>query len=298
MAKKKIGFVGLGHMGGPMAARLVQAQFDPIVFDINAAAVEPLRKAGARVADSFEKLSASAEIVFACLPTPDIVKAVALHELSGGAMRVFVDLSTTGSRIEREVAAALAAKGVVTIDCPVSGGVAGARNGTLALIVAGKTELVEELRPALDVLGKIFYVGTEPGMAQIMKVINNISSFTALAITSEAMVLGAKAGLDADVMVDVMNASSGRNTATTDKFPRAVLPRSFDFGFAIGLSGKDISLCLQEAEALGVPMVVGAAVRQLFGIAARRFGPEADMTNIVRLVEEWAGAEVRGKSEG
>lgn len=299
MNDKTIGFVGTGRMGGPMAGRLLDAGYDLVVFDPSAAALAPLVERGARQAASPAEVGAAARIVFVSLPTPDVVKAVALGPdglASGGAMRVFVDLSTTGPRAEADVARALKEKGVDTVDCPVSGGVAGARKGTLAMMAAGRTEVFETVKPMLLNLGKVFHVGQEPGMAQTMKVINNMASVAALAISSEVMVMGAKAGLDADVMIDVLNAGSGRNSATTDKIPNFVLPRTFDFGFAVGLSSKDIRLCLDEAEALGVPMIVGSAVRQLLTITREKFGADADMTNMVRTVEEWAGAEVRGKA--
>ena len=127
-----------------------------------------------------------------------------------------------------------------------------------------------------------------------MKLANNLLAAAALAISSEAIVMGVKAGLDPKVMVEVINAGSGRNSATQDKFPRAVLPRTFDFGFATGLSYKDVRLCVDEAEALGVPMVVGSAVRQLLAVTNATFGAESDFTNVVRTVEQWAGVEVRG----
>jgi 3-hydroxyisobutyrate dehydrogenase-like beta-hydroxyacid dehydrogenase len=127
-----------------------------------------------------------------------------------------------------------------------------------------------------------------------MKLANNLLAAAALAISSEAIVMGVKAGLDPKLMVEVINAGSGRNSATQDKFPRAVLPRTFDFGFATGLSYKDVRLCVDEAEALGVPMVVGSAVRQLLAVTNATFGAESDFTNVVRTVEQWAGVEVRG----
>jgi 3-hydroxyisobutyrate dehydrogenase-like beta-hydroxyacid dehydrogenase len=127
-----------------------------------------------------------------------------------------------------------------------------------------------------------------------MKLANNLLAAAALAVSSEAIVMGVKAGLDPKLMVEVINAGSGRNSATQDKFPRAVLPRTFDFGFATGLSYKDVRLCVDEAEALGVPMVVGSAVRQLLAVTNATFGAESDFTNVVRTVEQWAGVEVRG----
>jgi 3-hydroxyisobutyrate dehydrogenase-like beta-hydroxyacid dehydrogenase len=152
----------------------------------------------------------------------------------------------------------------------------------------------EELEPVLKVFGKPFFLGETPGSAQTMKLANNLLAAAALAVSSEAIVMGVKAGLDPRTMLEVINAGSGRNSATQDKFPRAVLPRTFDFGFATGLSYKDVRLCVDEAEALGVPMVVGSAVRQLLAVTNATFGAESDFTNVVRTVEQWAGVEVRG----
>ncbi|MFG1193099.1 NAD(P)-dependent oxidoreductase [Xanthobacter flavus] len=301
MAGETFGFVGLGHMGQPMALRLLEAGHPLVVFDRDPAAMAPLAARGARVASSLAEVGRAARVVFGSLPTPDVVLAVASGPdglADGGMMKVFVDTSTTGPRVERQLAERLAARQIEVVDCPVSGGISGAMAGTLAVIVSGKSEVVNHLKPVLSVLGQVFYVGPEPGGAQTMKLINNLSSATALAIISEGLVLGAKAGLDPDMMITVLNAGSGRNSATEEKIPRAVLPRTFDFGFAIGLSCKDVGLCLQEAEALGVPMLVGAAVRQLVGITARQFGPDADMTSIIRTVEEWAGTQVRGSAVG
>ena len=179
---------------------------------------------------------------------------------------MFVDLSTTGPRVAKEVAEGLATKGITAVDAPVSGGPSGAEKGTLAMMVACPKPARRRAAPGDRVLGKFFYIGEEPGLGQTMKVINNLLSATAITITSEAMVMGVKAGLDPATMLDVINAGSGRNTATADKFPRCVVPRRFDFGFTTGLLYKDIKLCLDEAEALGVPMIVGNAVRQMMAI--------------------------------
>ncbi|MFG1193054.1 MULTISPECIES: NAD(P)-dependent oxidoreductase [Xanthobacter] len=295
MDRETFGFVGLGHMGQPMAMRLLKAGYPLVVFDPNPAAMAPLAALGARVATSLVEVGSAARVVFGSLPTPDVVLAAAAGPgglADGGMIKVFIDTSTTGPRVERQLAEELAVRKIEVVDCPVSGGISGATAGTLAVIVSGKTEVVVPLKPALSVFGRVFYVGTEPGGAQTMKLINNLSSATALAIISEGLVLGAKAGLDPCMIIEVLNAGSGRNSATVEKVPMAVLPRTFDFGFTIGLSEKDMRLCLQEAEAKGVPMLVGMAVHQLIGITARRFGQDADMTSIIRTVEEWAGTRV------
>lgn len=295
----KIGFVGLGNMGQPMAERLIAAGHPLIVHDRAPAAMAALTTAGAEAAPDLADLTAVADTVFLSLPTPEVVVSVgrAIAAAPGVVKRV-VDLSTTGPKAEMDLAEVLAAAGLALVDSPVSGGVAGAKKGTLALMAAGPSPHFEAVEPMLTVLGKVIRVAQEPGKAQVMKLINNICSAAALAITSEAMVMGAKAGLDADVMVEVLNAGSGRTSASADKIPRFVLPRGFDFGFAIALSLKDIRLCLDEAERLGCQMLVGTAVRTLFSITRADFGPDADMTAVIRPLEKWAGVEVAGKVAG
>jgi 3-hydroxyisobutyrate dehydrogenase len=152
----------------------------------------------------------------------------------------------------------------------------------------------ELIEGAVKNFGKVFFVGESAGQGQVMKLANNLLSAAALVLSSEAVVMGVKAGLNPRQMIDILNAGSGRNSATQDKFPRSVLNGKFDFGFATGLFCKDLRLALQEADALGVPMVAGSAVLQMYGIAKARFGYDSDFTEIVRLYEEWAGVEVRG----
>lgn len=299
MTQDVIGFVGIGRMGRHMSSRLLDAGYPLIVHDIDASAVEAAVAKGATAAKSAAEVASKAEIVFVSLPTPDIVKAVALSSggiVEGSRIKTFVDLSTTGPRTAAEVAAALAAKGITAVDAPVSGGPSGAEKGTLAVMVAGPKRLDNQLRPLLEIIGKVFWVGETAGMGQTMKLANNLLSATAVAITSEAMVMGVKAGLDPAVMLDVINAGSGRNTATMDKFPRCVLPRKFDFGFATELMYKDVRLCLEEGERLGVPMMVGNAVRQLMSIVKADLGPASDITQIVLPVERWAGVEVKSEA--
>ena len=152
--------------------------------------------------------------------------------------------------------------------------------------------MLETVKPVLEVLVKIFVVGTQAGQGQTMKLLNNLLSATAMAITSEAMAMGVKAGLDPSLIIDVFNAGTARNSATQDKIKQHVISRTFSYGFGIGLLNKDIRLCMGEADALGVPMVVGSAVRQLLSIATASEGYEADMTAMARTVEEWAGVRV------
>lgn len=296
MAVSKIGFVGLGNMGGPMAGRLLEAGYDAVVFDTDTDAVERLVGEGASAAASPMEVASQAEVVLLSLPTPDVVQQVATGDhgiVFGSMVRLLVDLSTTGPGASADLARDLAEHGVVTVDAPVSGGVAGATKGSLTIMVSGEAEAFAEVEPVLGVLGKPYVVGDRPGMAQVMKVLNNLVSVTALAVSSEAMTLGTKSGLDPQAMLDVLNAGSGRNGATMDKIPKHVLTGNFDFGFSVALSRKDTALCLDYGESQGVPMIVGSAVRQLLMITQAQYGPDADMTMIARSIEEWADAEVR-----
>jgi len=297
MASQMIGFVGVGRMGGPMAGRLLDAGHTLTVFDTSAEATAPLQARGATVAGSAAEVASSAEIVMMSLPTPPIVQAVSLGDtgiLRGAKVKTLIDLSTTGPSVAKIVAAAAGERNVAWIDSPVSGGVSGAMKGTLAVMVSGPKPTFDAIEPLLKVFGKTFFVGEKPGLAQIAKLANNLLAAAALVLSSEAMAMGVKAGLDAKVLIDIINAGSGRNSATQDKFPRAILPGTFDFGFATGLSYKDVRLCIDEAEAMGVPMVAGAAVRQMLAVTQAKFGANSDFTCIAKVLEEWAGVEIRG----
>jgi 3-hydroxyisobutyrate dehydrogenase-like beta-hydroxyacid dehydrogenase len=298
MAKESIGFVGVGRMGMRMVRRLIQAGYPVTIYDTSADAMAPLLELGAKRADSPAAVASAAEVVFASVPTPPIVQALALGPkgvIEGSRVKIFIDVSTTGATVARVVAEGLAAKGIRAVDAPVSGGIGGAEKGTLAVMVSCPEDVLATIKPILEVIGKIFFVGTQPGQGQTMKLLNNLLSATAMAITSEAIVMGVKAGLDPAVAIDVFNAGTARNSATQDKVKQHVISRSFNYGFAIGLLNKDIRLCMAEADAFGVPMVVGSAVRQLLSIATQTEGLDADMTAMAKTVEKWAGVQVGGK---
>ena len=290
-----LGFVGVGRMGGPMASRLLDAGHSLVIFDTNAAVMQPLADRGATIASSPTDVASKTAVVFLSLPTPPVLQAVAIDGvLKGTAVKTMIDLSTTGPSVAKVVAKAAAEKGVAWVDSPVSGGIGGATKGTLAVMVSCEKAVFEQVDPLLKVFGKTFHVGEKPGLAQIAKLANNLLAAAAIVLTSEAMAMGVKAGLDAKVLIDIINAGSGRNSASQDKFPKAILTRTFDFGFATGLSYKDVRLCLEESEALGVPMVAGAAVRQMLAITNAKFGADSDFTSIAKVVEEWAGIEIKG----
>jgi 3-hydroxyisobutyrate dehydrogenase-like beta-hydroxyacid dehydrogenase len=294
-----IGFIGLGKMGFPMARRLIEAKHQLTVFDQRKEALEKLVALGAQAASSPKDVADRAETVLASLPSLQASLDVATGTggvIEGKRIRRFVDLSTVGSHMAVRIHDALAKRNIVQLDSPVSGGVGGAEKGTLAVMVSGPKAEYEAVKAALDVIGKVFFIGEKPGSAQTMKLANNLLSATAVVATSEAVVMGVKSGLDASVMVDVINAGSGMNTASRDKFPRAILPRSFDFGFATGLMVKDVRLCLEEAKALGLSMEVAEAVGRLWEVVIREMGAESDFTSAIKPIEQAAGVVVGRKT--
>jgi 3-hydroxyisobutyrate dehydrogenase-like beta-hydroxyacid dehydrogenase len=297
MSNQLIGFVGVGRMGGPMASRLLAAGHPLRVFDTSAAALQPLLDLGAVAGTSPAAVASQAEIVLMSLPNPAIVQAVTLGSggiAEGAKVRTVVDLSTTGPTVAGAVARELSAKGIAWADAPVSGGIGGAKAGTLAIALSCTSDTRTLVEPILKNLGRLFYIGDKPGLGQVVKLANNLLGAAALAISSEAMAMGVKAGVDPKIMLDTINAGTGRNSATQDKFPRAILTGTFDFGFTTGLSHKDVKMCVDEAEALGVPMIVGSVVRQMLAVTSAKFGPDSDFTSIAKVVEEWAGVEIRG----
>jgi 2-hydroxy-3-oxopropionate reductase len=299
MAEKaeKIGFIGTGNMGLPMATNMVNAGHSLVVHDVRPEALKPFGNK-VQIANSAAEVASEAEIVLVSLPRPEIVHGVVFGAngiAAGKKRRIFVDLSTTGPKMAQTIAADLKKQGVVALDAPVSGGVSGAVKGTLAVMLSGSKPEAERVTPFLASIGKVFYVGAEPGMGQTMKLINNLLSATATAATSEAIVMGTKFGLDPTLMIEVLNAGTGRNSATSGKFPSEILPRRFQGGFALGLMVKDLKLAIDTAESLHVPMWVGNAVKQLWLYAEGHGGPDQDSTEIIKHIEAWSGVTVKGK---
>ncbi|MCO5132537.1 MAG: NAD(P)-dependent oxidoreductase [Xanthobacteraceae bacterium] len=294
-----IGFIGLGKMGFPMARRLIEAGHRLVAFDQRREAMAALAALGAEAAASPKDVADRVETVLASLPSLQASLEVATGAdgvIAGQRVKRFVDLSTIGSRMAVRIHDLLSRRGIVQLDSPVSGGVGGAEKGTLAVMVSGPRAEFDALKPVLDVIGKVFFIGEKPGSAQTMKLANNFLSATAIVATSEAVVMGVKAGLDPAVMIEVINAGSGINSASRDKFPKSVLPRSFDFGFATGLMVKDVRLCLEEAKSLGLSLDVAEAVGKLWETVIAEMGAESDFTAAIQPIERRAGVVVGAKS--
>ncbi|OBI35435.1 NAD(P)-dependent oxidoreductase [Mycobacterium colombiense] len=294
-----VGFIGLGNMGFPMACRLIEEKHDVVAFDTRGEALERVVALGARPASSPKEVADHAETVLASLPTPGASLEVATGPagvIEGARVKRYVDLSTVGSQMAVQIHGLLAQRNIVAMDSPVSGGVGGAEKGTLALMVSGPRREFDAVRTALEALGRPVYVGDKPGSAQTMKLANNILAANVLTATAEVVVMGVKAGLDPGVMIEVLNAGSGATSASRDKFPRSILPRTFDYGFATGLMLKDVRLYLDEARALGVPAEVAETIGRLWEALARAEGPDSDFTTVIKPFERAAGVTVGGSS--
>ncbi len=277
-----IGFIGLGNMGNPIATNLAKAGATLVVFD--AAGTAERAPEGVTIVESTEEVARNSDVVLLSLPDGAIVLEVARAVVSAEGRRAgtVVDLSTIGIEAGQELASILGEAGVDYLEAPVSGGVNGAKAATLAVMAAGQAEVWERFGPLLEPMSaNRFLVGREPGQAQAMKVLNNFLSATAMAATSEAFVFGERQGLDPKTMLDVLNASSGQNTATSDKFPR-LLEDGETLGFRAALLWKDVSLYLAGARASDAAGDVAEAVGEVWsGLAEAE--PEADFSAVLRF---------------
>ena len=278
---------GRREHGPPMAGKLLDGGHSLTVYDISEAAMRPLLERQARQAACPKDLADQCEIVFVSLPTLAAFRAVVFGPdglAQGKAMKLLVNTCTVGVPFVKEIEQAMAAQGVTLVDCPISGGPPGARAGTLSVMVSGDPAAVERVRPMISLWGRTLTVaGDKPGAAQVLKLTNNILSAVALAATAEAFVMGAKGGLDPEVMLAAINAGSGRNSATEAKFPAAVLTRSFDYGAEMHILMKDIDLAIAQGEELGVPMWVCQAARLVFKHAMHQGAAKEDLTAIVQV---------------
>ena len=278
------GFIGLGNMGAPMCANLVAAGMSLRVFD--AAGTAERTPQGAVVGDSIADLAANTDTIFLSLPDGKVTHAVCEEVLLAADRRVsrIVDFSTTVPEAAGAIGAKLGAAGITFVDAPVSGGRAGAVAGSLTVIASGPGGDVAQLSAAFDAVGgNTFHVGAVPGQAQAVKLLNNFLSATAMAATSEAVLFGQKFGVDISTILDCVNVSSGRNTASADKFPNRVVTGSYDAGFATALMTKDVALYLEQVRVAGTPENIGSVVSARWNAALTDM-PESDFTEIYRHI--------------
>ena len=299
MTKPRIGFLGMGAMGGPMARRLAQSGFAVTGYDVAGARAAAAATEGVTPAKSPATAAEAADIVMSSLPNPVAVREAyvgpngAVSALHPGA--ILIDMSTIDPKTWRDVADAAAARGAESLGAPVSGGPAEAGSGRLVFLVGGEAAVLDRCRSVLETLGSEIHLLGPLGTGHVVKLVNNVMSMCNVAVAAEAMVLGVRAGMDPQRLFDVLSTGGGRSHHFLKRFPN-VLAGDFTPYFSIALSRKDLSLALQMAESHGVPMPATAAVRQIYEAAAAEGLDTIDMAGVTKLYERWAGVEVRGKS--
>jgi len=294
----RYGYVGIGNMGGPMAANLARTGSEVIIGDLNTASVEAFttEHKTARPANGLAAVGQDAEAVFMCLPNGKVVREAVLGE--GGVAEgmvegtVLVDMSSSSPMGTIELGKELADRGIRMVDAPVSGGVPRAIEGTIAIMVGGAKEDIQKVRPALDAMGGQIFETGDLGSAHAMKAINNVLSATNFVVGVEALVIGKKFGLDPENMVDILNFSSGKNSATEGKLKQYVLSRGFDSGFSMDLMIKDVATALDLAHELGVPWMIGGTVYEMYQAARNHMIDNADNSDIARWIEANGGIEL------
>ena len=283
-AASALGFIGLGDMGGPMAANLAAAGFGLTVYDkAGTAARAP---AAATRAQSVADVAAAADTVFFSLPDGAICLSVAREIMAAAERRAstVIDLSTIGPEAAQELAATLGDCAIAYMDDPVSGGTAGAKAATITVMWGGPSDVLESQRPALEAIaGNIFHVGDQAGQGQTMKLVNNYLSAMALAATSEALAFGTAQGLDIQTMIDVLNVSTGRNSATMDKFPNRILTGRYDAGFRTKLMVKDVGLFAANVAKAGTFAELAPILDGIWRRVDRAL-PESDITEIYKFI--------------
>ncbi|HEY8418284.1 MAG TPA: NAD(P)-dependent oxidoreductase [Limnochordales bacterium] len=303
-----VGFVGLGKMGWPMAGRLVDAGFPVTVLDANeAAAARFVQERGGRRASTLRDVAAASDVVITMLPNGEVVRRVVLGSGDGteagllAGMRpgsILVDMSSSDPVGTRSLGQICRERGVAMVDAPVSGGVPRAVAGTLAIMAGGDAEVIDKLEPIFSVLGQRVFRTGPLGSGHAMKALNNFVSAAGLIAAAEALLVGRAFGLDPNTMIDVLNASTGRNNSTENKFKQYILSRTFNSGFTLDLMLKDLTMAVDLARKTGTPALFASACRELWAAARSCLEPGADHTAVVQWLEQLAGVTLEsGRNE-
>ena len=297
----KIGFVGLGAMGKPMACNLLNAGYEVYAFDVVEAAVKEMESKGARGCATAGELAGKADVIICSLPNAKIVENVMCSE--GGVFEnckagtIIIDMSSVAPNSTKAMAKKAAEKGIGYIDAPVSGGVSGAAAGTLTIMVGADGATFEKVKPVLDVLGKNIYHVGEVGGGDAIKMVNNLLLGCNMAALSEALTLGVKCGLSVETMKEVISVSSGRSYALDARLEKFIMADQFTGGFAVDLQYKDLGLALEASRDERVPLPMTAAAVQVYEMARAKGQGREDMSSVVKVWEDLTGAKVRGSGK-
>lgn len=295
--KKRIGFIGLGVMGKPMAKNLLKAGYALRVHDIVREPVRELVALGAKEAQSARELAENSDLVVTMLPTSKEVKEVYLSEdgvLKGIKEKsIIIDMSTIEPVVSQEIAAIALKKKVEMLDAPVSGGQVGAIEGTLTIMAGGREEIFSQCKEIFEALGKNIYYCGPIGSGEISKITNNLALAICMQASCEAMVLGVKAGVQPKVLFEIMSKSSGQNWALSTYMPKKAFKGDFEPGFMVDLMYKDLGLALNLASIFNVPILMGATCRQVFELARANGKGRKDFSAILTLLEETTGVKAR-----
>jgi 3-hydroxyisobutyrate dehydrogenase len=301
----RVGFVGLGQMGLPMARNLVRAGYRIAAHDASGEALRRARDAGgAETPGSLKAIGEGCEAVITMLPDGDVVRAVLFGSVAAadcvlaGLARggIVIDMSSSSPVGTRELGARLAKQGIAMLDAPVSGGVRKAVDASLSIMVGGEAETIARCRPLFEAMGKQIFLTGALGSGHAMKALNNYVSAAGLIAAAEAVLAGQRFGLDPKTIVDILNASTGTNNSTQNKFHQYILSRAFDSDFSLDLMVKDLGIALETARATGSPAPFGQACLKAWTEAQAALGPGADHTAVVRYWEKLAGTELGKKS--
>ncbi len=292
----QLGFIGVGNIGTPMCRHLIEAGHTVLAYDIHPANLARMVHLGAEEAESPKAVAAACPIVFSSLPGPREVEQVALGE--DGIMAaarpglIYVDLSTNAPSVAQRVCATLAEHQVTMLDAPVSGGVVGAEAGTLAVMVGGDKDAFATCRPLLEHIGaNIYHVG-DSGSGCVAKLVNNMIAFINTVAASEGMLLGTVAGVDPQMLYDIIQASSGASWAMR-QFPHKVFAGDYTPGFTIDLAHKDLRLALDMGDELSVPLLLGSVCINLMRQIRAHGNGGDDLSGLMRLLEDNIGRQVR-----
>lgn len=293
--RKRIGWIGLGHMGFPMAERLLADDTELHIHDLSRDPIAALTARGAIAHEDPHGVAENAEIVFACLPSQKISEAVAEGVSGGSAIRIYVETSTIGGTCVRTIASRLGQSGVIVVDAPVSGGPPAAREGRLHIMTSGPEAATNELSPLLLRIGRsVSHLGPEVGQAQTMKLVNNLIMAANVAVAAEGLAIGLKAGLDLAQMIEILGASTGASRALSEILAPNIIDGAFDFGAHLSIVQKDTVLGTAEAADLHVPVPALDAVATLWREALDSGLASKDFTSVAQFVAQRGGVVLPG----